>query len=74
MSSKNEVVKFYVLRLVDWLPNAVRNIQNELWWRERRGSYKSSSNPPNYYIIKPYLQQRNVSGFNPTVEKQHLAL
>jgi hypothetical protein len=29
----------------------------------------------NYYIIKPYLQQKkNVSDFNPTVEKQHFAL
>jgi hypothetical protein len=28
----------------------------------------------NYYIIKPYLQQKNVSDFNPNVEKQHFAL
>jgi hypothetical protein len=28
----------------------------------------------NYYIIKPYLQQKNLSDVNPTVEKQHLAL
>jgi hypothetical protein len=28
----------------------------------------------NYYIIKPYLQQKNVSDFNPIVEKQHFAL
>jgi hypothetical protein len=30
----------------------------------------------NYYIIKPYLQQKqkNLSDFNPTVEKQHFAL
>jgi hypothetical protein len=28
----------------------------------------------NYYIIKAYLQQKNVSDFNPTVEKQYLAL
>jgi hypothetical protein len=25
----------------------------------------------NYYIIKPYVQQKNVSDFNPTVDKQH---
>jgi hypothetical protein len=23
----------------------------------------------NYYIIKPYLQQKSVSDFNPTIEK-----
>jgi hypothetical protein len=28
----------------------------------------------NYYFIKPYLQQKNVSNFNSTVEKQHFAL
>jgi hypothetical protein len=28
----------------------------------------------NYYIIKPYVQQKNVSDFNPTVDKQHFAL
>jgi hypothetical protein len=28
----------------------------------------------NYYIIKPYLQQKNVSDFNPIVEKPHFAL
>jgi hypothetical protein len=28
----------------------------------------------NYYIIKPYLQQKNVSDFNPNLEKQHFAL
>jgi hypothetical protein len=28
----------------------------------------------NHCIIKPYLQQKDVSDFNPTVEKQHFAL
>jgi hypothetical protein len=66
MSSKNEVVKFYVLRLVDWLPNAVRNIQTNYDGAREEGH-------TNYYIIKPYIQQKNVFDFNPNVEKQHLA-
>jgi hypothetical protein len=28
----------------------------------------------NYYIIKPYVQQKNVSDFNPTVDKQHFLI
>jgi hypothetical protein len=48
-------------------------VQNELWWFTGSiGGREEGHNKLLYYKVIP--STKNVSDFNPTVEKQHLAL